>query len=143
MQELEIGDTVIGDLEDFDLMVASVLAAKHRYFHRGGLSPTQLVFGCNPRLPAELLCDEDQDVVVLHDLESADDQVLTGVPAEFARQQDIRRRACDLAMRSEAKAKVSRAMHAAWHTPKVVRLGQWAFVWRVCSAGPAGPALLD
>lgn len=80
MQEGTRG-TVIQDFEDYSTMVASPFMATRRYFRRGGFSPEQWVFGCNPRLPSEVRSDEDQDFIALHDLGGAHGQLLTGMSA--------------------------------------------------------------
>ncbi len=42
---------LISSLAELEWLIAEVVAAKNRFFHRGGFSPFQLVFGENPRLP--------------------------------------------------------------------------------------------
>ena len=46
------------DEEELETLAIELTAHKNRFYHRGGFSPLQLVFGSNPRLPHELLSDE-------------------------------------------------------------------------------------
>eukprot|EP00959_Pyramimonas_sp_CCMP1952_P360195 7542259-Pyramimonas_sp.AAC.1 len=53
--ELDAGAHPPGDLEELDALVHELTAHKNRYWHRGGFSPLQVVFGENPRLSRDLL----------------------------------------------------------------------------------------
>eukprot|EP00959_Pyramimonas_sp_CCMP1952_P398864 8358136-Pyramimonas_sp.AAC.1 len=54
--------------EETDLLLCEVVASKNRGFHRGGYSPSQLVFGQNPRMPRSLLFDDPLDLVGCEDV---------------------------------------------------------------------------
>ena len=56
-QELDSGQGIVENLADLDKLLATVVAAKNRWFNSGGYTPTQLVFGELPRVPGELLSD--------------------------------------------------------------------------------------
>lgn len=60
--ELSAGQSVISTSQDLDELISCVVAHKNRWFSRGGFSPCQLVFGSNPSIPADLLCDRPQDL---------------------------------------------------------------------------------
>ena len=57
-QELQSGQSVVQSPEDLSELIKQVVMNKNRFFHRGGYSPSQLVFGANPRVPMELLSDD-------------------------------------------------------------------------------------
>lgn len=67
-EELQAGVLHVSNEEEMDLLVSAVVSNKNRYFHRGGFSPAQLVFGCNPRVPLELLGDDELSVVAKEDV---------------------------------------------------------------------------
>ena len=51
--------------EEFNQCVAETQIARNRYFHWGGFSPYQRVFGFNPRFPASLASDDIMSPILL------------------------------------------------------------------------------
>eukprot|EP00969_Alexandrium_andersonii_P070441 3108639-Alexandrium_andersonii.AAC.1 len=66
--------------------MTAAVTAKNRYFHRGGHTPMQLVYGVSLRLPFELLSDEAHDLVGREVLD-IDGNHPQGMEAQFARAQ--------------------------------------------------------
>ena len=97
--EKGVYEQAISNLQDLICLSNEVVAAKNKFFHRGGFSPYQLVFGQNPHLPCELISDDPSDMVGLENLqETAADA--DSAAAQFARSHQIRRAARKLLMES-------------------------------------------
>jgi hypothetical protein len=79
----------------------------------GGFSPCQLVFGCNPQIPADLLCDEPQDMAC-QDIE-ADVFDQDTAAAAFNRSHRIRQRARELCIQDSATNKVRLSSRGRMH----------------------------
>ena len=129
-QEIESGRCTFGSLGELDEFLASLTAAKNRWFNQGGYSPTQLVFGELPRIPAELLNDHPGGLVpyldALHD---------PAVGAEFRRRMRIRERARQAAMESDSKEAISKALKTTTSASRKWNIGQWVYVFRRAKPG--------
>lgn len=100
--ELQSGQALPQTKQEFDLLVTSLVSHKNRWFHRGGYSPYQLTFGCNPRIPVELLSDDGLSVPGMCDV-LADSFEQDTAAAAFNRAHLIRQRARELCVQSTAK----------------------------------------
>ena len=60
--EVQSGHSVLLTSEDLDALLVHLVNCKNRWFSRGGFSPYQLVFGQNPRVPVELLSDDEMSI---------------------------------------------------------------------------------
>ena len=128
-QELEAGQGLIRTVEELEEMITALICNKNQYFHRGGYSPSQLVFGTNPRVPTDLLSDDPMDIVGLESLQAdAFEQDTPG--AEFNKRHLIRQRAKELCVKSSAKDKVRLSSSQRIHRQRNWAIGQWVFVWR-------------
>ena len=129
VQEIESGRCTFGSLGELDEFLASLTAAKNRWFNHGGHSPTQLVFGELPRIPAELLNDHPGGLLpyldALHDPAGMDE-----VGAEFRKRMKIRERARQAAMESDSKEAISKALKTKTGTLRRWNIGQWVYVFR-------------
>ena len=103
--ELRSGECIAHPLEELDWLLAWVVHYKDRFFHRGGNSPMQMVFGKNPRLPLEILSDEASDVPGWKVLEE-DPRLLDAASAEHSHQHRVIMRAREIAMASESRARL-------------------------------------
>eukprot|EP00959_Pyramimonas_sp_CCMP1952_P055670 1163374-Pyramimonas_sp.AAC.1 len=123
-QELDAGSSLPGSLDELDELDHELFARKNRFWHRGGFSPAQLVFGQNPRLPHDILSDDAGAVPGWRDMLSpASEQDSAG--AEFARSQEVRAAARRLAIEANAHEKISRASKARAPALKSFTPGQW------------------
>ena len=96
--EMELsGGAILRTLEDLKVLAMELVAYKNGWFNRGGYSPAQLVYGKNPRLPAELLSDAGQTTPGW-DEALCDPTEGDTATAEFRRNHGIRERARQLAM---------------------------------------------
>eukprot|EP00959_Pyramimonas_sp_CCMP1952_P119612 2501267-Pyramimonas_sp.AAC.1 len=112
-----------------DDLIFELVAHKNRFWHRGGFSPLQLVFGENPRLPHDLLSDGHKALPGWQDVTSpSSEQDEAG--AEFARAHAIRAAARRMAMEATARDNISRASRARTPGNRRFTPGQWVFVWR-------------
>ena len=127
--EINTGPSVVGTLNELDLLVTSLVSHKNRWFHRGGYSPCQLVFGVNPRVPSELLSDDPLTTAGLSEVQADDFEVDTP-GLEFNRAFEIRQRARKLCMESSAKEKVRLSSVGPIHKQQTWNPGQWVFIWR-------------
>ena len=100
--ELQSGQAVVSTLQEMDLLVTSLVSHKNRWFHRGGFSPYQLTFGCNPRVPMELLSDDHAQAAGLSDV-LADSFEQDSAAQEFNRAHQIRQRARTLCVQNSAE----------------------------------------
>ena len=127
--ELSSASTVVTSESELALLVSELAAKKNAWFHRGGFTPAQLVFGQNPRVPHELLGDDPLGEAGLRELH-LDPTEADSAAAEFARQHAVRQRARELAMREMSRDRVMRASHAPEHRDRQFAEGQWVYVWR-------------
>ena len=66
-REVNSGQCSFDSLSEMDEFLASITAAKNRWYNQGGYTPVQLVFGELPRVPAELLSEDQGGLVPLCD----------------------------------------------------------------------------
>ena len=128
-EELQAGVAHVSNEEELELLLSSVVSSKNRYFHRGGYSPAQLVFGCNPRVPLELLGDDELSVVAKEDV-MADAFEQDSPAAEFSRAHSIRQRAKELCMKNTVKDRINNSVRGKTHVQTYFSPGQWVYVWR-------------
>eukprot|EP00959_Pyramimonas_sp_CCMP1952_P284724 5952326-Pyramimonas_sp.AAC.1 len=122
--ELESGPFLPADLQELDDLITELVAHKNRYWHRGGFSPLQLVFGENPRLPHDILSDDHKGLPGWQDaVRPPSEQDQAG--AEFARAQEVRAAARRLAMEVTSREKISRASRAKAPNVQTFTPGQW------------------
>ena len=127
--ELQSGQALPQTKEEFDLLVTSLVSHKNRWFHRGGYSPYQLTFGCNPRIPMELLSDDGLTVPGMCEV-LADSFEQDTAAAAFNRAHLIRQRARELCVQNTAKDRYKLASQQRPHVQQDWFPGQWVFVWR-------------
>lgn len=120
-------------------LIFSLVSHKNRWFHRGGYSPCQLVFGCNPRIPLELLSDDGRQAVALDDV-LAHGFEQDSAASEFTRSQLIRDRARELCIKNTAKDRVRLSTQKQTHQQRTWFPGQWVYVWRRFSGTGQGHA---
>ena len=84
--------------EELEQLTLNLVACKNRYFHCGGYSPSQLVFGINPRLPSDLLSDDPLQLPALGEL-VCDPTDQDSAASGFARSHAIRQRAREMCVR--------------------------------------------
>ena len=128
-EELQAGQSVVDSPASLDLLLTSLVSHKNRWFHRGGYSPCQLVFGCNPRVPFELLSDDNLQTAAISDL-VADPFDQDTPAAEFVKCQGIRQRARELCIKNTAKDKIRLSSSSRAHQQKQWFPGQWVYIWR-------------
>ncbi|CAE7202644.1 unnamed protein product [Symbiodinium sp. CCMP2456] len=58
-QELDSGRGIAENLDDVDELISAVVSAKNRWYNAGGYTPVQLVFGEMPRIPGDLLSQDN------------------------------------------------------------------------------------
>ena len=112
-----------------DEFLASITAAKNRWFNQGGYTPVQLVFGELPRVPAELLSEDQGGLVPLSDAYH-DPAGLDESGAEFRKRIQIRERAKQAAMEQCSREALSRAVKTSSTPSPDWRPGQWVYVFR-------------
>lgn len=127
--EIQSGQTIVQSSQELELLAQLVTCHKNRWFHRGGFSPYQLVFGVNPRIPLELLSDDQMVVPGIADA-AVDPFEADGPAAEFARAHQIRQKARELCIASNLKDKVRLSLSHQLHQQKQWSPGQWVYVWR-------------
>lgn len=128
-EELQSGQTIVQSSIEPETLAQLVTSHKNRWFHRGGYSPYQLVFGVNPRVPLELLSD-DHMIIAGADDAGADPFEADGPAAEFARAHAIRQRARELCIASNLKDRVRLSLSHNMHQQKQWAPNQWVYVWR-------------
>ena len=128
-EEVQSGQAIIQSSQELETLAVLVAAHKNRWFHRGGYSPYQLVFGVNPRIPLELLSDDHMLLPGLADA-SAEPFESDTPASEFSRAHQIRQRARELCIASNLKDKVRLGISHQRHQQRQWSPGQWVFVWR-------------
>ena len=108
-----------------------------------GYSPYQLVFGSNPRFPADLLSGDPTDLVGLSDRQQ-DAVAADEAAASVARQHEIRQGGLASSLLSRCERNLAAANHAPKHRDQNFSRGQWAYVWRraVDRGNLKGPTVL-
>ena len=120
---------MVSSPEELDLLLTALVSHKNRWFHRGGYSPCQLVFGINPRVPFELLSDDNLQAAAISDMLSDPfDQDTSS--AEFARTHLIRQRARELCIQNTARDKIRLSSRGRPHQQKEWAVNQWVYIWR-------------
>eukprot|EP00435_Cladocopium_sp_Y103_P028304 s1227_g7.t1 len=137
--DLQSGQASIESSAELEDLMTMMVNFKNKYFHRGGYSPYQLVFGINPRLPADLLSDDHMLVPALEDLK-CDPLNMDSSAAEFARSHMIREKARQLCVKSTLKDKAQLGMRKYAHKERTWTPGQWVYVWRKFSGTGGGHA---
>lgn len=127
--EIQPGQAVFESSSELEDLTITLVSFKNRYFHRGGFSPSQLVFGVNPRLPVDMLSDDQLLLPALDDLR-CDPLDMDSAASDFARSNLIRQRARELCMKSTLKDKSQLAMRKRMHRQRTWTPGQWVYVWR-------------
>ena len=146
--EMETGAvaTVVTSLCDLEELMVELVTCKNSWFNRGGYSPAQLVYGKNPRLPAELLSDAGQDSPGWQDI-LCDTSEMDTAASEFRKSFEIREKAKKLAMEQASREKVRDACKPPLHKHRLWSAGQWVLVWRLSKNGNSrhrwvGPGLV-
>lgn len=132
--ELHSGRGQTNTLEDFDELLASLTAVKNRWLTRGGFTPSQLVFGELPRIPGELLAEDELALHGVHDAYN-DPTEVDEAAGEYRRRHAIRERARQLAMQQESTEAIRRSQHAAHHQDRSWAPGHWVYVFRRAKPG--------
>ncbi|CAE7735919.1 unnamed protein product [Symbiodinium sp. CCMP2592] len=128
-QELSSGRGVLQTWEDLDDFLHEMVSVKNRWLSRGGVSPTQLVFGKMPRIPGDLLSDDHTGLMALHD--ALEDPLGTDqAAAEFRRRMEVRERARQITMAQASREAVQRAVKASTHQSRRFYAGQWVYCFR-------------
>ena len=127
--EISSAGSVVSNVNELEALVIELVSCKNCWFSRGGYSPAQLVYGKNPRLPAELLSDAGQTTAgwdeALCDATEGDTAT-----AEFRRSHRVREKARKLAMESTCREKVREAAKPPLHKHRSWAAGQWVMIWR-------------
>ena len=128
-EEVQSGQEIVRSSKELETLAVNVVAHKNKWFHRGGFSPYQLVFGVNPRVPLELLSDDQMIVPGLADA-SVDPFEADTPAAEFARAHQVRQRARELCVASNLKDKVRLSLSQRMRPQRTWSRGQWVYVYR-------------
>ena len=105
-EELAAGSCVIRTEDDLEEFLSELTARKNHWFHRGGFTPLQLVFGENPRVPHELLSDDMLGEAGLAELHM-DPITADSAAAEFSHRQLVRSRARERAIERHSKDRIA------------------------------------
>ena len=127
--ELQSGRCVFTNLEELDEFIAAILSTKNRWLNKGGFTPAQLVFGELPRIPGELLAEDELGLHGLHDAHE-DPAEVDEAAGEYRRRHQIRERARQLAMTQASREAIRRSRHAAPQQQRHWAPGQWVYVFR-------------
>lgn len=108
---------------------AEATSQKNRAMHRGGVLPSQLVFGVNPRIAADLMSDHASKELGGRELvETSGDH--DAAAAEFRREAWIRIAVREALSSREATSKLRTAAAKRAHQDRTYTQGQWVYVWR-------------
>eukprot|EP00913_Durusdinium_trenchii_P022864 g21468.t1 len=127
--ELQSGRCIFTNLEELDEFIAAILSTKNRWLNKGGFTPAQLVFGELPRIPGELLAEDELGLHGLHDAHE-DPAEVDEAAGEYRRRHQIRERARQLAMTQASREAIRRSRHAAPQQQRHWAPGQWVYVFR-------------
>ena len=128
-QELDSGQGIAETIEDVDELLASVVAAKNRWFNSGGYTPVQLVFGELPRIPGDLLSQDSLGQQVISD-GFHDPSGLGEMGAEFRKSAAIRERGRQLALAETSREAIRRAVATSSTPSRTWSPGQWVYCFR-------------
>ena len=132
-KELQSGKCIVASLADLDELLSSVTSVKNSWLNRGGYTPSQLVFGHLPRVPGELLAEDDLGRHGL--LDAFDDPLeIDDAAGEYRRRHKIRERARQLALCQHAREAALTASKAAYRPDRQFTPGQWVYVFRRAKA---------
>ncbi|CAE6953093.1 GIP [Symbiodinium sp. CCMP2592] len=123
-QELDSGMGIVENLHDIDELLAAVVSAKNRWFNSGGYTPVQLVYGELPRVPGELLSDNNNGQQVISD-GFYDPAGMDEAGAEFRKSAAIRERGRQLALAETSKEAIKRALSTSSTPLRSWSPGQW------------------
>ena len=104
--ELQSGQATIESSLELEDLMTMMVSFKNKYFHRGGFSPAQLVFGTSPRLPTDLLSDDQLLTSAMDDLK-CDPLNMDTPTADFARSHMIREKARELCVKTTLKDRLN------------------------------------
>ena len=127
--ELHGGRCTLQTLEEIDEFLATLTSVKNRWLCRGGYTPAQLVFGELPRIPGELLAEDELALHGMHDAYN-DPMAIDEAAGEYRRRHQIRERARQLAMQQSSTEAIRKSVHAATHQQRHWAPGQWVYVFR-------------
>ena len=138
-EDLQSGQATVETSAELEDLMNMLVGFKNKYFHRGGFSPFQLVFGISPRLPADLPSDDPTLLPALQDLQG-DPLNQDTAAAEFSRTNAIREKARQLCMRSTLRDKAQLGMRKYAHRERTWSPGQWVYCWRKMTGTGGGHA---
>lgn len=127
--DLQSGQATVETSAELDDLMTMMVSFKNKYFHRGGFSPAQLVFGTSPRLPTDFLSDDQLLLPALEELR-CDPLSMDTPTADFARASMIREKARQLCIKTTLKDKAQLGMRKHAHRQRVWTPGQWVYCWR-------------
>ena len=143
--EVDAGTVAIENTAELEDLAMELVNCKNTWFSRGGYSPAQIVYGRNPRLPAELLSDANYDSPGWSDI-LCDPNELDTAGLEFKRTHQIRECAKKMAMEKTSREKMREASRPPLHKYRTWSAGQWVLVWRIATGGERarwiGPGLV-
>ena len=127
--EIHGGRCVFTNLPELDEFLSSLTATKNRWLSKGGYTPAQLVFGELPRVPGELL---SEDELGNHGLRDAfeDPGEVDEAAGEYRRRHAVRERGRQCAMEQSSREAIIHAQKAAHHPNRHWSVGQWVYVFR-------------
>ena len=127
--EIQGGRCILHTLSDLGEYMASLTGAKNRWLNKGGYTPSQLVFGELPRIPGELLAEDELGNNGLRDAYE-DPMEIDEAAGEYRRRHQIRERARQAAMEQSSRDVIRKSHHAAPHQQRQWQPGQWVYVFR-------------
>ncbi|CAK9063078.1 unnamed protein product [Durusdinium trenchii] len=127
--EVNSGQTILSSVGELEELVICMVACKNRWFSRGGYSPSQLVFGINPRVPTELLDDDPMHDLGWREIDTDPYDQDTAASA-FTKAHHIRHRARQLCIEATSRDKIKRSSSQRAHKQREWAVGQWVYVWR-------------
>ncbi|CAE7324282.1 RE1, partial [Symbiodinium necroappetens] len=128
-KEIASGQCAFQTLEELDEFLSALTATKNRWLQRSGYTPAALVFGELPRVPGELLADDEISEQAVADAYS-DPSGLDQAATEFRRKLEIREKARQAAMAQTSREAFQKAARASTHQARRWVAGQWVYVFR-------------
>ena len=127
--EIHGGRCIFTSLSEFDEFLASLTSTKNRWLSRGGYTPSQLVFGHLPRVPGELLAEDELGNAGLADAYE-DPLEVDEAAGEYRRAHRIREKARQMALQQASRDAIGKAQRSAHHQSRQWTPGQWVYVFR-------------